>query len=735
MILSYTNIDGIQKGGLPGAPGPRAIHPQPIHPQPLFAVFSNPLFPTLPGQIINTLESLELNAENAATLSQELYIPDQTETIDTHEETSRVINQAFDIVGSKLIPGYKDGFINIEFNISNLFTPANQFQTVNDQIYPFIKFMFTNDLVLMQRTLKEDVKLTKSVIDFCTKTDNWSYKNNLTIHKNSYFECESVDPFKYYSNVTIKEIYNVHNDKTWLSITKHDIQTGIEDAMTSIIEKNSDMAKKKKKDIDILKNLVGFCTSIVVKIMNRLENDYSIEDTITHECIVHILNQSFVSSLQPCGLIEICADLIYQCLSSIFKPVVISPTISNDVQIIETCKFLKIFITNCETHTNNLQNLSPIQGTGHINVFYHDIICMFDTMYLNPNEIDDYNILDYIINDVLKCNAIIEHLLNDEDEQIVIYNYRQMLIKQFCKMNIGLFNETRQLIIEFHKNDFMTVDKRTSDRVIKILNGIQDKEYNLPTITHDKEHSYPFMLLIQAFLKRKTDLNAILEKIGIHIDQIDKIDEFEDAYLKWEPHLINNQYKIFHKKFIKNEWWSFGFGKCFKPLTEEGLIPLNNLITEANQLLFPESSYYNTNTLKKPIKFQYPLVTLKGDVDKNFIKTMNGINNDIAKRLELVLEAERLYAKPLEVDHININVKIFFKNYLDNLFGRKSGGSPPPSPYLLYILGRSRKIVKKGRSQYVTYKKELIKLSDARKIEKQLAKGKNKNQLKQKLFI
>lgn len=37
---------------------------------------------------------------------------------------------------------------------------------------------------------------------------------------------------------------------------------------------------------------------------------------------------------------------------------------------------------------------------------------------------------------------------------------------------------------------------------------------------------------------------------------------------------------------------------------------------------------------------------------------------------------------------------------------------------LVKVLGRMRKIVRKGRTQYVTYKKELIKLSDAKKLEK-----------------
>jgi hypothetical protein len=231
--------------------------------------------------------------------------------------------------------------------------------------------------------------------------------------------------------------------------------------------------------------------------------------------------------------------------------------------------------------------------------------------------------------------------------------------------------------------------------------------------------------------------------MGIHIDRIGELGNLGDEYLKWETHIINNQYKIFHKKFIKTKWWSFGF----RPTPSiEDLKQVNALITEANQLLFPEfNNEFNTKfkytlvTLEgERTKFKYPLVTLEGGkkvVDEKIKNTMNRINNDIAKRLELVLEAERLYGKPLEVDHINTNVNTFLTNYLARVRDPKSGGSPPPSPYLLYILGRSRKIVKKGRSQYVTYKKELIKLSDARKIEKQLAKGKNKNLLKQKLFI
>lgn len=40
------------------------------------------------------------------------------------------------------------------------------------------------------------------------------------------------------------------------------------------------------------------------------------------------------------------------------------------------------------------------------------------------------------------------------------------------------------------------------------------------------------------------------------------------------------------------------------------------------------------------------------------------------------------------------------------------------------VLSRRRKIVKQGRAQYVRYKNQLIKLSEARKLEKQLARNK-----------
>lgn len=40
------------------------------------------------------------------------------------------------------------------------------------------------------------------------------------------------------------------------------------------------------------------------------------------------------------------------------------------------------------------------------------------------------------------------------------------------------------------------------------------------------------------------------------------------------------------------------------------------------------------------------------------------------------------------------------------------------------VLGRERKVIKQGRTQYITYQKQLIKLSDARKLEKQLKKKK-----------
>ena len=53
------------------------------------------------------------------------------------------------------------------------------------------------------------------------------------------------------------------------------------------------------------------------------------------------------------------------------------------------------------------------------------------------------------------------------------------------------------------------------------------------------------------------------------------------------------------------------------------------------------------------------------------------------------------------------------------------GGSLPSQTHVT-VLSRRRKIVKKGNTQYVRYKNELIKLSEARKIEKQLARNKKK---------
>ena len=45
--------------------------------------------------------------------------------------------------------------------------------------------------------------------------------------------------------------------------------------------------------------------------------------------------------------------------------------------------------------------------------------------------------------------------------------------------------------------------------------------------------------------------------------------------------------------------------------------------------------------------------------------------------------------------------------------------------FTVHVLGRLRRIHKQGRTQYVTYKKELIKLSDAKKLEKKLNKAKS----------
>ena len=58
---------------------------------------------------------------------------------------------------------------------------------------------------------------------------------------------------------------------------------------------------------------------------------------------------------------------------------------------------------------------------------------------------------------------------------------------------------------------------------------------------------------------------------------------------------------------------------------------------------------------------------------------------------------------------------IFTKNWNQQSCNAKAAGA-----LKVRVLGRERKIVMKGRTKHVTYKKELIKLSEAYKIEKRL---------------
>jgi hypothetical protein len=672
---------------------------------------------SLPGQITTNVTSESGSRSQAPTilsrsqaetiLSQDIYPIDHSPPLPEIEgNKGKLIQEAFDIVGSKVIVGYSRGFVRVNF------FETCEYEAVNDQIYPFIKFMFTNDLVLMQRTLKVDAQLTEHLVQFYTINSGWSYKNNLIVHKDTYKNCESVNPFIYYDifkTYKIPEVeYNVYVDELgrYISITNTEIELAIKGSIS--------------EEYSILS---GFCTSIVFKIMNKIQNDENIKDT-TYGCIVDRLGKSFLGSLKECGLIAICADLICRCFINLFskkfgesfKSVetlwkdIIKPKKENFIQ---TKEFLGNFIERCRLHTEYLLDLK----TGHECVFYHDIICMFDLIYSIPTI---YTLND-TINEVLERNAIIEHLLPKQKDEIT--KYRKSLILNFCLGNNDMFNEE----ITIHMKDLIGTLGWSFFQEVEIFPPVIRKELDIIALTYkplynptqninttlEENPVYQFMSLIIAFLTRKKELRDIL--IRLDTTTIEDLDAIETACLNWEPHLIDNQYKKFHKKFVEKKWYH-NLGIRPNPKNQD-LLQVNKFIEEANKLLSPK--------IYPQIILDYPYPNKVAKVDEILKQTINGINSDITKRLELVLEAERLYGKPLTVNHINSNVKTFYENYL----GKGSGGSP--SPDLLYILGRSRKIVKKGRSQYVTYKKELIKLSDARKIEKQLAKVKNKKQFKQ----
>jgi hypothetical protein len=757
-----------------------------------FVVFSNPTFipryHPLPGQVPEMKDDeMNKNFEKARVLlSKALNNPPQAENIEAEnieaenieaenietenneadqikQQIQHQIKHAFEMVGTKLIKGYTYGTVEIDFKLT-----YNLFDGVKTQIYPFIKFMLTNDLVLMQRTFKEDAGKLECLVNLNPLNSAWSYRNHLTIHKETYKQCTSVNPFVFYTQFKNKistDGYDVVFHNMMFDFTTVEIHSAIE----LVFESYTNLEARANRTNGLL-YLKGFCTSIVLKILMRISLGFSAEQTLTDKSITDILKKSFLNGLQDQriyqpedGLIIICAMLIAKCFLNMFKPKLIESTDHNeilsrlksqltekvpgDAMINQTVQFLSRFNQRCDTHDELLRKHNPV----HTSVFYHDIICMFE--HIESSYLNIY-MTNNAVEEVLTRNAIIEHLLKspekDDESQIAkrrrITNHRRNYIYTFFKQNeeTGIFKSSiyEQVIDDFYMMDENWPEKKimietttiflentnleSEDKLKEVLEQIDE----IVKKKDDKKDSdsgiFLFLPLMQAFFKRKNELNIVLGQLSQNPTTEEEQEKQETALFKWEPHILENHYKQFRKKFVRE---GNGFVKFFKNtykkigtmfLKDETLrnevTKINSLILLANEGL-PENKQHKTLILPIKDKLTY--------LSENFEKIKNGINYDIMERIELIAKARWLDKEPLSVDHLDSDVITFYSNFLKKE-GNARGGSPP-SPYLLNILGRSRKIVKKGRCQYVTYKKELIKLSEARKIEQQLARDKNKS--------
>ena len=678
------------------------------------ALFFNPLFDdNLPGQVPENVISLPI-------------------ALKTNPEGT--ILAALDMVGASLIEGYKKGFVTV--TISPDITLQD---TVRCEIYPFIKFMLNNNLVLMQHELKKDkifIEHVEQLYEICIEE---SFRNTLKQHKTTYNDYKSVNPFDYYtqlmsmSNETEK--YDNHFRTTGLSLDSSEITTAIGKAFT---------------EFEALKTLQGFCTYQVYEGLKRLESEL---DMVTHEAIERALNMSFLKLFHNCDkLINICSYLIELCFYNLYivedrEDKYHKKYYENALRHFEsdfesdfkrnlrdTSQFLLQFNNKCEVVNNVITELN-IQYYFK-SVLIHDIIFMFITSKLDNIDIES----------VLTMNAIIEYMIPDSTEYYSypteIRNLRKRFIYTIAHNFQDLFKSS--MITNLNKESEFTHIKTLIDFLNShdLLQNVEMLQTILTTVltTTKQTKQLPLMPLLQAYFTRRNRLKSILKEIvnvPKHISEVELGKTFtvrQDEIVNFRPYFQSrsHQYKCdfvsefepkpFFTMFLNILKKSFGHKKR-KPVSSKALENMNGLIKFVNKILFVEYPLFDTSIDMKEIT---------NDERERILIQMETVVKQLDRAFEEILkpidEFLTLYNEPLTVEELDKDAVEFYKVFLTI-----TTGGTPPIANKMYILGRSRKIVKKGRSQYVTYKKELIKLSDARKIEQQLAKEENKRlKLKEK---
>lgn len=130
----------------------------------------------------------------------------------------------------------------------------------------------------------------------------------------------------------------------------------------------------------------------------------------------------------------------------------------------------------------------------------------------------------------------------------------------------------------------------------------------------------------------------------------------------------------------------------------------------------------DNNFKKNPYLIQETICLGKGNEEraKDFLKIVNNLLiNEKYKHILSVYELHEKYKNEKDLKHIQDIIEKIEGSYMtfitDTTKGRGGGNNN-----IILILGRNRKIRTVGRTKHVMYKKQLIKLSEAKKLEKRL---------------